>query len=109
MMLERVSSLPASLGGRDRDLHRDRVAAGALAVAIVLMPLLQPDLKATIAPVDLTIVVGVGIAVIWLRSSDHVVRLPFVVSMGLMIVAGAFAGMLGSHPSSACRRSCRTS
>ena len=98
MMQERVSSLPASLGRRDRELHRERVAAGALAVAIVLMPLLQPDLKATIAPVDLTIVAGVGIAVIWLRSAGHVVRLPFVVSMGLMIVAGAFAGMLGSHP-----------
>jgi hypothetical protein len=96
-MPERVSSPPVLLGGHDRDLHRDRVAAGALAVPIALMPVLRPSFIATVTPVDLTIVMGVGIAVIWLGSSGHVVRLPFVLSMGLMITAGAFAGMLGSH------------
>jgi hypothetical protein len=94
---ERVSSLPASLGGHDRDLHRDRVAAGALAVPIALMPVLRPSFIATVTPVDLTIVMGVGIVAIWLVSSGHVVRLPFVLSMGLMITAGVFAAMLGSH------------
>jgi O-antigen ligase len=96
-MPERVAPLPASLRGHDRDLHRDRVAAGALAVPIALMPVLQPSFIATVTPVDLTIVVGVAIAVIWLGSSGRVVRLPFALSMVLMIGAGAFAGMLGSH------------
>jgi O-antigen ligase len=93
----RVSSLPVSLAGQDRDLHRDRVAAGALAVPIALMPVLRPAFIATVTPVDLTIVLGVGIAAIWLGSSGLVVRLPFALSMGLMIAAGVFAAMLGAH------------
>src|SRR5436190_4619117 len=41
---------------------------------------------------------GVGIALMWLLSGGHVVRFPFVLSMGLMIGAGVLAAMLGSHP-----------
>jgi hypothetical protein len=97
-MQMRVSSHSTYPAARDAAWGADKVVAAAVGASMALMPLLRPGLAGSITFSDVTIGVAVMAAFLWLGASAHVVRFPLVLSVGIMIGAGALAGMVGNHP-----------
>lgn len=76
----------------------DRLVTKAVAASLVLMPLVIPRLAAFITPADVALGISVGAAFLWLADRMHVIRFPLSVPVGLMVGAGALAGMLSAFP-----------
>jgi O-antigen ligase len=71
-----------------------RMATLTVAVAVALLPLLRPDGPGNSAPVDLAIIVAVGTTLLAVIAARAPVRLPYVIPVGMLIVAGGTAALL---------------
>jgi len=76
----------------------ERLAFGAAAAAVAMLPLLIPGGPSNIAPVDLLIALAVGTCVFWAGTSGHRWRFPYVASVTLFVGGGAIGALWGPVP-----------
>jgi O-antigen ligase len=76
----------------------DRVPRWAVATAIAVLPVLAPAGPANTGPVDPFIVLAIVLTLFWAASTRQLLRFPYVVGMGTMIVAGCLAALFGNFP-----------
>jgi hypothetical protein len=79
-------------------LDGERIAVGATAVAVAMLPLLAPRGPGNLGPIDALMAVGVFACLLWAGSSRHRWRFAYVVPMGLFIAAGALGALVGPVP-----------
>jgi hypothetical protein len=77
--------------GRRRIGRRANVVKVAIVGGIAAMPLLVPAGPGNTAPADLFLAIAVVISAIWLTSQRHAMRFPYVLPVGLSVLAGALA------------------
>jgi O-antigen ligase len=77
-----------------RSARRPRLAPLTVAVAVAALPLLRPVGQANSAPVDVAIVLAIAVTLLTVIATRAVVRLPYVVPVGLLILAGALGAFL---------------
>jgi hypothetical protein len=82
-----------------RPFDGERIALGATAVAVAMLPVLVPGGPGNSAPDDLLIVIAIGAAMFWASLSGHRWRFPYVVPMTLFVGAGAIGALRGPVPS----------
>ena len=104
-MSEAAAVRPSPTGRREgytrtltRPFDGERLALGATAVAVAMLPLLVPGGPSNSAPEDLLIVIAIGAAMFWASLSGHKLRFPFVVPMALFLVGGAVGALRGPVP-----------
>jgi O-Antigen ligase len=85
---------------RARRLDGERLALGATAAAVALLPLLSPGGPANIAPVDLLIGLALAACLLWAGTSGRRLRFPYVVPAAVMIAGGALGALVGPVPGS---------
>lgn len=71
-----------------------RVVTVLLAAGAATLPLLQPTVGGNASPADLPILLAVVATAIWLLRSRAVIRLPYLLGEGLMVLGGALAAFL---------------
>jgi hypothetical protein len=79
-------------------LDGERLAVGATAVAVALLPLLVPRGPANLGPIDALMAVAVFACLFWAGSSRHRWRFAYAVPMALFIAAGALGALVGPVP-----------
>ncbi len=77
-----------------RPLTGERLAVGAAAVAVAMLPLLQPAGPGNSSPVDIFIAVSVGLTIFWAGSAGLKLRVPYALALGVFIGAGALAALV---------------
>jgi O-Antigen ligase len=80
---------PAASGrriGRRANMVKVTIVGG-----IAAMPLLVPAGPGNTAPADLFLAIAVVVSAIWLTSQRHAMRFPYVLPVGLSVLAGALA------------------
>ena len=75
-----------------------RTAMIALVGAIIFQPILHPAGPGNSSPVDLFTIASIVTAGIWITSSHHKARAPYIIPVGLIIAAGAASGLFGALP-----------
>src|SRR3712207_4686751 len=79
--------------------HRgERLAVGAAAAAIAMLPFLVPKGPANTAPDDALIGIALVACLVWAGTSGHRWRLPYVVPAGLLLIGGALGAAFGPVP-----------
>ena len=81
-----------------RPERSDRLPRWAVAVAIAGLPLLIPPGPSNTAPADVFIVIAIGATLLWAASTRQLVKFPYVVGVGTMVVAGCVAAVFGKYP-----------
>jgi O-antigen ligase len=71
--------------------HRVNLVKATMIVAIWAMPLLVPAGPGNTAPADVFLAAAIIIAALWFASRRYVMRFPYLVPVGLSILAGALA------------------
>jgi O-antigen ligase len=74
-----------------------RLATGATALAVALLPVLLPHGPANLAPVDVFIVTAIWLGLVW-AGSGHPWRFPYAVPTALFIVGGCLGALAGPVP-----------
>jgi hypothetical protein len=77
---------------------RDRPAAVAVGLSFACLPLVRFGATGSATLADVAIALAIATAFLWLADAGREIRLPYAVSVGLMVAAGAFAGIVGGHP-----------
>ena len=72
-----------------------RIALALSAAALITLPYLQPTGAGNTSPPDVAIIGAVGAVALWAYLSGELIRTPFGISVGLMILAGCISGILG--------------
>lgn len=70
----------------------------ALVVGVALLPFLNPKGPFNSAPVDVVMVAGIGLVLVWSGISRARLHLPYVVPMACLVLAGATAALLSHAP-----------
>jgi hypothetical protein len=81
-----------------RPLTGERLAVGAAALAVAMLPLLRPSGPGNSSPVDAFIAISLGLTVFWAGSAGLKLRFPYALGMGIMIGAGALAALASPIP-----------
>src|SRR6266566_4841881 len=81
-----------------RTLNGERLALGATAGAVALLPLLSPSGPANLAPVDLLIAAAVAACLLWAGTAGHQWRFPYALPMAVFITGGALGALVGPVP-----------
>lgn len=76
----------------------ERVAVVLAAVSVALQPLLRPSGPLNSSPVDLMLLLTVLATAVWAGGGSVRLRAPYAVAMGLMVLGGAVAGLIGPLP-----------
>jgi O-Antigen ligase len=76
----------------------DRLPRWTVALAIAGLPLLIPPGPSNTAPADVFIVIAIGATLLWAASTRQLVKFPYVVGIGTMVVAGCVAAVFGKYP-----------
>jgi hypothetical protein len=98
------SSVVRSAPGREpapwatRAGRGDRLAVGAVALAIVSMPLLQPKWPGHSAPADLLVALAAAAAVLWVSGKSLRIHFPYVIAMSVLMAAGIMAAVVSVAP-----------
>ena len=79
-------------------LDGERIAVGATAVAVAMLPLLAPRGPANLGPIDALMAIGVFACLFWAGSSRHRWRFAYAVPMALFIAAGLLGALVGPVP-----------
>jgi len=79
-------------------LDGERIAVGATAVAVAMLPLLSPRGPANLGPIDALMAIGVFACLFWAGSSRHRWRFAYAVPMALFIAAGLLGALVGPVP-----------
>jgi hypothetical protein len=82
----------------ERALTGERLALGATAVGVAMLPLAVPAGPANIAPIDALIAIAVGATLLWAGTVPFRLRFPYVIPVGLILVSGAVGALVGSVP-----------
>jgi O-Antigen ligase len=75
-----------------------RTAMVTLVAAIIFQPILHPTGPGNSSPVDLFTVAAVASAAVWITSSHHKARAPYIIPVALLVAAGAASGLFGALP-----------
>src|SRR5438876_3251021 len=75
-----------------------RLELVAVAVGIGALPLLTPAGPGNLAPADVALVLAVGATLLWAASTGVGLRLPYVLGVGTMVVAGTLSASVGARP-----------
>jgi O-antigen ligase len=67
-------------------------------VGIASLPILLPSVAGNLTPADLGIVIAMGAVLLWAGSTRQRLRLPLVIGVGIIAIAGALSGLLGAVP-----------
>ena len=76
----------------------DRLAVGAVALAIVSMPLLLPKGPGHSAPADVLGALAAAAAVLWVSGKSLKIHFPYVIAMGVLMAAGIIAAIVSVAP-----------
>jgi O-antigen ligase len=79
-------------------VRRLDVVSVALGLAVVALPMVTPFGPANITPADPALLAAIVVVVFAAGTAGHPLRLPYLVPAGIIVVAGAVAAVLGSHP-----------
>lgn len=91
-------TLPSQDDRGGRLAPADRLVAFGIAFSVVTMPLARPHVFGALAPADVGLVVAVGLSLLWLGTRKDRIRFPLAVPVGVLVVAGVVAGLLGAYP-----------
>jgi O-antigen ligase len=83
----------AAGGASVQRLHR--IALVLTAAAVSTLPFLQPTGPGNTSPTDVAIAGAIGAVALWAYSSRSLVRTPYGISVGLLILAGCISGIVG--------------
>jgi hypothetical protein len=95
---------PAGAAGLTRYARRRRpddgggLARAGIVIGIACLPMLVPSARGNITPADAGLVVAIGAVTLWAGSTRQELRLPFVVGVGVMAVAGTVSALFGTLP-----------
>jgi len=76
----------------------DRLAVGAAAAGIALLPLQEQVLPGSVAPVDPALAVAFLAMLVWAGWARPRLHLPFAVPVGLLVATGTVAALFGAYP-----------
>ena len=82
----------------ERMLTGERLALGATAVGVAMLPLAVPTGPANTAPIDVLIGIAVGASLLWAGAARLRLRFPYVIPVVLILVSGAVGSLIGSVP-----------
>jgi hypothetical protein len=82
---------PAAPPAKPSGSRRANVIKVVMGSAIWAMPLLVPSGPGNTAPADLFLAVAIVVAALWFTSRRQIMRFPYVVPVGLSVLAGALA------------------
>src|SRR5215469_16714320 len=80
-----------------RPAPSDRLPRAAVAAAIASLPLLIPPGPANTAPADVVIFIAIAAALLWAGSTRQILKFPYLLGMGTMVVAGSLAALFSAH------------
>jgi O-antigen ligase/polysaccharide polymerase Wzy-like membrane protein len=69
-----------------------------VAAAIVMLPDLKPSGPGNSSPVDVLIALSIGMTLLWTGYARQELRLPYGLAVGLIMVGGAIASLVGPLP-----------
>jgi len=75
-----------------------RLALGATAVAVALLPLLVPHGPSNTSPIDVAIIGAVGATLLWVTSAGRRLRFPYAAPLVVFMTGGALGAMAGPVP-----------
>jgi O-antigen ligase len=78
-----------------------RIAVGAAGVAMVFQPILHPTGPGNSSPVDVCTALTILAVALWAATSGRKLGAPYILGAGLMVLAGAVAGLAGPLPGTA--------
>ena len=98
--IERAWPLPERASRRAaRDaLTGERLALGATAASVALLPLLRPEGPANTAPVDLVIAVAIVASLLWAGTAGIRWRFPYALPVAVFMLGGALGALAGPVP-----------
>jgi O-antigen ligase len=76
----------------------ERLAVGAVVVATVMLPLLEPTGPGNSGPVDVAIAGALVVTLLWAVATGHRLHLPYAVPVAILAAAGALSALLGEFP-----------
>ena len=76
----------------------ERLAVGAVMVAIVMLPLLEPTGPGNSGPVDVAIAAALVVTLLWAVTTGPRLHLPYAISVAILAAAGALSALLGDFP-----------
>jgi O-antigen ligase len=88
-----VQTWPSATGITAQRLHR--VALVLTAAAISTLSFLQPTGPGNTSPTDVAIGAAIGAVALWAYFSRSLIRAPYGISVGLLIIAGCISGIVG--------------
>jgi hypothetical protein len=92
--------LPERTSGRTaRDaVTGERLALGAAAASVALLPLLRPEGPGNTAPVDLVIAVAIFASLLWAGTAGIRWRFPYALPVAVFMLGGALGAVVGPVP-----------
>jgi hypothetical protein len=93
-----TTSAAAVVRPRPAAREGDRPAVVAVGLSFVCLPLVRFGAAGSATLADAAIALAIVAAFLWLADAGRAIRLPYAVSVGVMVAAGALAGIVGGHP-----------
>jgi O-antigen ligase len=79
-------------------LTGERLAAGAVALALAVIPLQRPAGPGNAAPADIFLALAVLATLLWAGYLPQKIRAPYAASVGILVTAGGIASLAGVDP-----------
>jgi len=76
----------------------ERLAAGAVGLAVALIPLQRPAGPGNAAPADIFLALAVLATLLWAGYLPQKIRAPYAASIGILVTAGGIASLAGVDP-----------
>jgi O-antigen ligase len=76
----------------------ERLAVGAVVVAVVMLPLLEPTGPGNSGPVDVAVAGALVVTLLWAVTTGHRLHLPYAIPVAVLAAAGALGALLGDFP-----------
>lgn len=76
----------------------EKLALAATAIGVAMLPLLQPLGPGNVSPVDALIALSLALTLVWAGSLHYRIRLPYALSVGVLIMGGIVAALAGPVP-----------
>lgn len=76
----------------------ERLAVGAVVVAMIMLPLLEPTGPGNSGPVDVAVAGALVVTLLWAVTTGHRLHLPYAIPVAVLAAAGALSALLGDFP-----------
>lgn len=76
----------------------EKLALAASAIGVAMLPVLQPLGPGNVSPVDALIALALLMTLVWAGSLHHPIRLPYALSVGVIMVGGIIGALAGPVP-----------